>query len=60
MRNKALYDAERLKEWRERKKMRYEDEQLKAYYLGTNAKKEQGRMEEEAKEVRESELEVKW
>jgi len=59
-RNKALYDAERLKEWRERKKMKAEDEKLRELFLAENAKKEQQRMEEEAGEVRESELDEKW
>jgi hypothetical protein len=59
-RNKALYDAERLKEWKERKNMRTEDEKLRQKYLAENALKEQGRMEEEASEVREAELGEKW
>lgn len=59
-RNKALYDAERVKEWRERKKMKHEDEKLREMFLSDNAKKEQGRMEEEAGEVREAELDGKW
>ena len=33
MRNKAEYDAERLKEWRERKLMNDEDVRLKNLYL---------------------------
>jgi hypothetical protein len=32
-RNKDLYDAERLKEWKERKHMRNEDEKLKELNL---------------------------
>lgn len=36
-RNKKLYDDERLKEWRERKHMRGEDEQLRKMYLTENA-----------------------
>ena len=59
-RNKALYDAERLKEWRERKLMRGEDEQLRKMYLAENASKEQAIIEEEAKEIREAELNEKW
>lgn len=59
-RNKAMYDAERLKEWKERKLMRSEDEQLKELYLQEQSKKEQARMEEEQKEIRESELNEKW
>ena len=59
-RNKSQYDAERQKEWRERKKMRHEDEKLRELYLEEQSKKEQSRMEEEAKEIRESELNEKW
>lgn len=33
MRNKAEHDFERMKEWRERKLMRFEDEGLKKNYL---------------------------
>lgn len=40
-RNKASYDAERLKEWKERKMMRSEDEDLQNLYLGESSKKEQ-------------------
>ena len=40
--------------------MRGEDEALREMYLAANAKKEQGRMEEEASEVREAELDEKW
>jgi hypothetical protein len=40
--------------------MRGEDEALRQKYLAENAKKEQGRMEEEASEVREAELDEKW
>jgi len=40
--------------------MKYEDEKLRELFLGDNAKKEQDRMEEEAGEVRESELDEKW
>lgn len=40
--------------------MLHEDEQLKELYLQEHSKKEQARMEEEAKEVRESELNEKW
>lgn len=59
-RNKALYDGERLKEWKERKDMRGEDEQLRKMYLQENSAKEQFIMEEEAREVREAELNEKW
>ena len=59
-RNKAAYDAERLKEWKERKGMRTEDEGLKKVYLEQQAAKEQSRMEEEGREVQEEELNAKW
>ena len=59
-RNKALYDAERIKEWRERKNMRGEDESLRKMYMGENASKEQAIIEEEAREIREAELNEKW
>ena len=48
MRNKADYDAERLKEWKERKLMRETDDKLRELYLKRQSKKEQVRMEEEA------------
>ena len=60
MRNKAMYDAERMKEWRERKLMRAEDQQLAKYYLEEETAKEQNRMEEEAKSTREREIEKIW
>jgi len=59
-RNKAAYDLKRLKEWKERKVMREEDEKLKELYLQEQSAKEQERMEEEAKEIREAELNGKW
>ena len=59
-RNKAMYDAERQKEWQERKKMRAEDEQLRAMYLQEDAQNQQEIMEEEAAEIRYLELEEKW
>lgn len=40
--------------------MKHEDEKLRELFLADNAKKEQERMEEEAGEVRESELDEKW
>ena len=36
--------------------MLHEDEKLKEVYLSDLSKKEQGRMEEEAREIREAEL----
>ena len=59
-RNKQLYDAERLKEWNERKLMREDDEKMKELFLQEQSKKEQERMEEEAREIREAELNEKW
>jgi len=55
-----MYDAERLKEWKERKLMLADDEATKELYLQENSKKEQDRMEEEAREIREAELNEKW
>jgi predicted flavoprotein YhiN len=58
--NKAKYDQERLREWKERKSMKTEDENLKAMFLDERSKNEQQRMEEEIKETREAELNEKW
>lgn len=60
IRNKAMFDAERLKEWRERKNMRANDEALRKLYLQEHSNKEQSRMEEEATDIREAELDEKW
>ena len=38
-RNKAEFDFERLKEWRERKLMRHEDESLRRAYMKESADK---------------------
>jgi hypothetical protein len=59
-RNKSLYDAERIKEWNERKGMREDDESTKELKLQEQGQKEQNRMEEEAREIREAELNEKW
>jgi hypothetical protein len=59
-RNKAKFDAERLREWKERKAMRSEDEKLREMFLKEQSSKEQERMEDEARELRESELNEKW
>lgn len=59
-RNKAKYDEERLKEWRERKLMNDEDVRLKNLFLEEQSKKEQERMEEEARDLRERELDEEW
>lgn len=40
--------------------MRNDDEKMKELYLQENSKKEQQRMEEEAREIREAELNEKW
>ena len=59
-RNKDLYDAERLKEWKERKHMRKEDEKTKEMNLQEQSALQNERMEEEAREIREAELADKW
>ena len=59
-RNKQMYDEERLAEWRERKLMKAEDDKQKVKYLKEQSHKETVRMEEEAKEIREAELNEKW
>lgn len=59
-RNKAMFDAERLKEWRERKLMKNEDERLHALYLKEQSKKEEKRMETETKELREHQIDAKF
>lgn len=60
MRNKRKFDEDRLREWKERKTMMNQDEKLRALYLAAHSQQEQGRMEEEAREIREAELEEKW
>lgn len=40
--------------------MRGEDENLRKMYMGENANKEQALIEEEAREIREAELNEKW
>ena len=40
--------------------MRNDDEKMKELYLQENSKKEQQRMEEEARKIREAELNEKW
>jgi len=59
-RNKAKYDEDRLREWKERKLMNDEDVRLKNLYLEEQSKKYQERMEEEAREFREKELDEQW
>jgi hypothetical protein len=46
-RNKAIFDGERIKEWRERKFMRGEDQTLRKMYLGEQAAKESAIMDDE-------------
>jgi hypothetical protein len=55
-----MFDAERLKEWRERKLMKDEDQRLHELYLKQHAKAEEVRMERETKELREHQIEQKW
>lgn len=59
-RNHAEYRAERLKEWKERKLMNAEDVSLKNLYLEEHSRKEQDRFEEEAKALRDEELDEQW
>jgi hypothetical protein len=59
-RNKATYDIERVREWRERKLMRAEGEAMKNKNLKDQTVEEQKRMEVEQKEMRETEIEQKW
>ena len=59
-RNKEIYDANRLKEWRERKLMKNEDERLHELFLKEQSKAEELRMETETKELREAQIEGKW
>ena len=58
--NKTDYDIERRKEWQERKQMGAEDQALAKYYLELETKKEQERMEEEAKSTRSREIDKMW
>ena len=55
-----MFDAERLKEWRERKLMRVEDEGLQARYLKENSKQEQANIDEEAKDLRTMQIDERW
>jgi len=59
-RNKKKYDDDRLREWRERKLMRGEDNALRLLFIKEASKKEQDNMEEDAKEVQEAEMNEKW
>ena len=60
MRNNKIFEENRLREWRERKQMLEEDEALHARYLKLETKMEQLRMEEEAREHREREIDATW
>ena len=60
MANKAAYDAERLAEWRERKAMKAEDKSLRAKFLQENSEATRLKMEAEARELREEEINAKW
>ena len=59
-RNNKQFNENRLREWQERKCMRDEDEKLHNLYLQEETKIEQYRMEEEAKEFREREIDATW
>jgi len=56
MRNKAEFDEDRLREWRERKRAYREDTKLKELYLEEQAREELRRAEDEAKGLRDREL----
>ena len=45
-RNKAVYDDERIKEWKERKLMRHENDKLGEHYLVEKSRLEEERMAE--------------
>jgi len=51
--NKEQHDKDKIREWKERKLMNDEDVRLKNLYLEEQSRKEQFRMEEEARELRE-------
>jgi hypothetical protein len=59
-RNKNKFDAERLKEWYERKEMRTEDEVLLSKSMKENSKHEQDRIYDETKEVRVMQIDERW
>lgn len=59
-RNKAQYDQDRLREWKERKLMNDEDVRLKNQYIEEHARKQQEQFEEEARELREREIDEQW
>ena len=58
--NKAAYDEERRREWKERQAMKAEDQALRKHFLSEASATESRRMEEEAREIREAELNAKW
>lgn len=59
-RNKEQYDQDRLREWKERKLMNDEDVRLKNQYIEEHARKQQEQFEEEARELREREIDEQW
>lgn len=59
-RNNKEFNENRLREWKERKHMLNEDEKLHGMYLKEETKTEQVRMEEEAREHREMEIDQTW
>lgn len=59
-RNREKYEKARLAEWRERNTMREECDELEKYYLEEYTEEEQERMEEEAKDLREREIDEQW
>ena len=59
-RNKRKYDEDRLREWRERKLMNEEDIRLKNLFLEEQTRKQLEIVEEEARELREKEIDQQW
>lgn len=55
-----MYDVDRLREWKERKLMRIEGEEMKTKNLKDQTHEESKNMEMEQREMRETEIEQKW
>lgn len=55
-----MYDVDRLREWKERKLMRIEGEDMKTKNLKDQTHEESKNMEMEQREMRETEIEQKW
>lgn len=59
-RNKKKYDEERLREWKERKRMKAEDEALMELQIKEDTAKQIQILEEEDREQQEKELNERW